>query len=68
MIVSTDNKYLDRSQAAEYLGVKESTLAAWASSGRYDLPMVKVGRRVRYRTTDLDRWMAERTTTITPRG
>ena len=44
---------LTRKQAAEFLGVKEHTLAVWACSKRYDLPYVKVGRLVKYRYSDL---------------
>jgi len=52
---------LARSQAAQYLGVQPSTLALWASRGRYRLPYVKVGRLVRYRREDLERWLRRRT-------
>ena len=52
---------LTREQAAEYLGVKAQTLAAWASSRRYGLPMIRVGRSIRYRRADLDRWLDKRT-------
>jgi excisionase family DNA binding protein len=51
---------LTRDQAAAYLGVAAQTLAAWASSGRYDLPFIRVGRCVRYRVRDLDEWLAAR--------
>ena len=44
---------LSRQQAAEFLGVKEHTLAVWASNKRYNLPYVKVGRLVKYRYSDL---------------
>lgn len=43
-----------RNEAAEYLGVAPQTLAVWASTGRYPLPMVKIGRCVKYRQSDLD--------------
>jgi excisionase family DNA binding protein len=52
---------LTRQQAAEYLGVRAQTLAAWASSKRYGLPMIRVGRSIRYRRADLDRWLDART-------
>ncbi|MFA0046710.1 helix-turn-helix domain-containing protein [Vibrio sp. 10N.261.51.F11] len=45
---------INRKQAAEYLGLSEGTLAVWASTGRYQLPFVKVGRKVFYRQPDLD--------------
>ena len=43
-------------QAAEYLGIAAQMLAVWRSTGRYALPFVKVGRNVRYRKSDLDRF------------
>lgn len=44
---------LSRKDAAEYLGLKESTLAIWKCTKRYDLPYVKIGRNIRYRLSDL---------------
>ncbi|MHC4698246.1 MAG: helix-turn-helix domain-containing protein [Planctomycetota bacterium] len=54
---------LTRQQAAAYLGVTAGTLAVWACTRRYDIPFIKVGRAVRYRRADLDRWLADRTVT-----
>ena len=54
-------KLLTRREAAEYLGVKPQTLAAWHVTGKYKLPLVKVGRSVRYRLADLEKWLAART-------
>jgi excisionase family DNA binding protein len=54
-----------RAEAAEYIGVKPTTLAAWALTGRYKLPVKKVGRLVRYLKSDLDKWLSERTFTHT---
>lgn len=48
-------------QAAEVLGAKQTTLAVWRSTGRYNLPFVKVGRLVRYRVSDLAAFLARRT-------
>lgn len=44
---------VSREEAAEFLGVRPQTLATWASSRRYALPFVKIGRRVMYRLSDL---------------
>lgn len=52
---------LTRDQAAEYLGIAPQTLAVWATTGRYNLPFIKVGRCVRYRRHDLDRFLESRT-------
>lgn len=51
---------LTETEAAEYLDLKVSTLRVWRCVGRYDLPFVKIGRLVRYRAEDLDKWIASR--------
>lgn len=52
---------MTRREAAEYLGLSPTTLEVWASTGRYSLPFVKVGRRAFYRRSDLDKWIRSRT-------
>ncbi len=52
---------LDEKQAAVILTVKPETLSVWRSTGRYKIPFVKVGRRVRYRHSDLLAWLESRT-------
>ena len=59
-IVERTRELLDEKQAAEYLTVSPGTLSVWRSTGRYSLPFVKVGRRVRYRLSDLDAWLEAR--------
>jgi excisionase family DNA binding protein len=51
---------LSRSEAAIYLGLSVKTLASWASSGRQDIKMHKMGSRVKYRKSALDSFIAER--------
>ena len=55
----TTPRYLTRRAAAGYLTgrgfkVQPETLARWASNGRYALPIIKIGRLVRYDRSDLD--------------
>jgi len=52
---------LNEQQAAEYLGVAAGTLTVWRCTGRYNLPFVKVGRFVKYKQSDLDKWIENRT-------
>ncbi len=52
-------QYLDRAAASQYLvergiDIKPETLARWACTGRYKLPLIKLGRIVRYDRADLD--------------
>ena len=56
-----DFSLVSREEAAEYLGVSPGTLAVWASTKRYDLPFVKIGRLVRYRKYHLDEFIKQRT-------
>lgn len=51
---------LDDGQAAAVLGLKKGTLSIWRSTGRYDLPYLKIGRLVRYRAGDLAAWLEKR--------
>ena len=53
---------IDEKRTAEVLGVKVSTLTNWRTTGRYNLPFIKVGRLVRYRVADLAAWIAKRRT------
>ncbi|MGF6858349.1 helix-turn-helix domain-containing protein [Paraburkholderia sp. CI3] len=52
--------FLNPVQAAEYLQIKTSTLAMWRSTGRYNLPYVKVGGRVQYRLQDIEEFISGR--------
>ena len=57
---------LTREQAATYLGLSPQTLSNWASTGRGGIPYVRVSARaVRYRQSDLDQWLRNRTVTHT---
>lgn len=60
-IITRSRDLLDETQAADYLTLSPGTLSVWRSTGRYKIPFVKVGRRVRYRRADLDAWLEERT-------
>ena len=52
---------VDPEEAAFALRMKAPTLAVWRSTGRYDLPFIKVGRLVKYRVSDLAVFLASRT-------
>jgi excisionase family DNA binding protein len=52
---------LDDIAAAALLDVSPGTLSVWRSTGRYNLPYLKIGRKVRYRRADLEAWLERRT-------
>lgn len=55
------SELVDEKAASIYLGVSAGTLSVWRCTGRYPLPFVKVGRRVRYRIGDLLAFVESRT-------
>jgi excisionase family DNA binding protein len=52
-------------QAALVLGLSVKTLATWRSSGRWSLPYLRCGARIRYRRDDLANWLQGRRSTST---
>ncbi len=59
-VVSSD-KLLTPKEAADRLGTTPSTLNIWRCTGRYNLPFVKIGARVKYRASDVERFIERRT-------
>ena len=56
-----EDSLLTRKEAANFLGVKEITLALWKSTNRYKLPVVKMGGLAKYRYGDLLEFINRRT-------
>ena len=53
-------RLLKPSEASDYLGVAEATLATWRCTQRYALPYVKIGKSVMYRIEDLEQFVLDR--------
>jgi hypothetical protein len=51
---------MSRKEAAQYLGVAVGSLDVDACRGNWGIPRLRIGRRVVYEKTALDRWLAER--------
>ena len=58
---SCPSPLVDEKQAAEILGITPGTLSVWRCVRRYPLPYSKIGRAVRYRVEDLERFIEQRT-------
>lgn len=56
---------LTAEEAAAFLDVAPNTLAVFRCTGKHSLPFIKIGRNVRYRRSDLERWLESRTRTAT---
>lgn len=50
---------LTTEQAAQILGIKPNTLENWRCTKRVSLPYVKVGRSIRYRQADLQKFIED---------
>lgn len=55
------DELVDERTAAAIIDVAPGTMSVWRSTGRYKLPFVKIGRKVRYRRADLQAWLEKRT-------
>jgi len=53
-------KLLSTDELAEYLGIPKGTLYNWNSRGDNTIPRYPVGRHVKYRVSDVEKWLAER--------
>lgn len=60
-IIRLKTDLVDENAAAEILDVTPGTLSVWRSTGRYALPFIKVGRKVRYSRAALEAWLSDRT-------
>lgn len=59
-IADSPRDLLLESETADLLQVAPGTLSVWRSTGRYQLPFVKIGSRVRYRRGDVEAWLDAR--------
>ncbi|WP_078350666.1 helix-turn-helix domain-containing protein [Mucilaginibacter pedocola] len=50
---------LNRKEAARYINFSPGTLAVWDCTKRYELHPIKIGKSVRYRRSDLDRFLEQ---------
>ena len=59
--MENQTELLSPDQAAATIDVTSGTLSVWRSTGRYGIPFIKIGRKVRYRKSDLIAWLESRT-------
>lgn len=57
-MINTNKHLLSRKEASKFLGLQENTLAVWAANKRYNLPFYKVGSLVKYKISDLEKFVA----------
>ena len=52
-----DDLIVNTQEAAQLIRTPERSLIKWRSTGEHNIPFIKIGRNVRYRTTDLRKWI-----------
>ncbi|UOA06946.1 helix-turn-helix domain-containing protein [Methylobacter sp. S3L5C] len=52
-----ENIIVDTSEASILICTPEKSLIKWRSTGEHNIPFIKIGRNVRYRTKDLREWI-----------
>jgi excisionase family DNA binding protein len=57
--ISKRKQLLDTQEAADFLGIKKTTLYEWVIERK--IPHVRVGRLLKFRREDLDTWLKKRT-------
>ena len=58
MAVETESLLLDAAQVAALLTVSRSHLFTMMQNGEFPIEKLRLGGSVRYRRTDVDRWVA----------
>lgn len=59
--IPPDKTLLTEDEAAYMLDLKPESLAVFRSTGRHQIPYIKIGRNVRYRRSDLEAWLISHT-------
>ena len=55
MIEHAEEKWININEAAEFFGVKPSTIRDWIRKGK-DIPAQKIGKAWRFKYSELDAW------------
>lgn len=61
IISFNDDVLVTPEQASELLAIPASSLQKWRSTGENNIPYIKIGRGVRYRTADLKAYVERHT-------
>lgn len=51
-------------ELANQIGVSVGTLAVWRCTGRYEIPYIKIGSKVYYRGSDVQKFLESRTVNV----
>jgi len=63
IMANMQNQLLEEREVAEYLRISVITLRNWRSARR-ELPYIKVGGMVRYRSKDIENYLKDKTVEV----
>lgn len=52
-----NEKWINIDEAAEYLGVKPTTVRSWLRKEENRIPAHKIGKQWKFKTSELDKWV-----------
>ena len=55
-MINQDN-YIKLEDAAEYLGIKPTTLRSWIKDPKNEVPAHKIGRMWKFKRSEIDAWV-----------
>ena len=55
-MINQDN-YIKLEDAAEYLGIKPTTLRSWIKAPKHEVPAHKIGRMWKFKRSEIDAWV-----------
>jgi excisionase family DNA binding protein len=61
-----EDEILKYAGAAELTKFAPQTLRAFVSRRRHGIPFIKIGRSVRFKRSQLEKWMADRSVNVAP--
>ena len=59
-----EKRLLNKSELAQYLGIKEGTVSVWVCHKK--IPYVKVGRLVKFDLKKIEQWLEENSVEVHP--
>ncbi|WP_298030998.1 helix-turn-helix domain-containing protein [uncultured Dysosmobacter sp.] len=54
---TNQENYINLDEAAEYLGIKQTTLRSWIKDPKNEIPAHKVGRMWKFKRSEIDDWI-----------
>ncbi len=58
--IPTDKPFLSPKDLSKFIDISVGTLAVWRTNGTYGIPYIKIGGKVMYPVTEVNKWIQSR--------